>query len=70
MSVGVDDDSDLHWVSGDMVRVLISDTYTLNGTEPTKLLLQVSLVGIITEPRNNERLEGVASNVGILVGLV
>jgi hypothetical protein len=44
--------------------------YTLNGAESTKLFLQVSLVGIVTETCDNERLEGITSDIGVLVGLV
>lgn len=41
-------------------------TYTLDGAKTPKLPLQIALVRIVAESRDDERLEGVASNVGIL----
>lgn len=41
-------------------------TYTLDGAKTPKLPLKVTLVRIVAESRDDERLEGVASNVGVL----
>lgn len=43
--------------------------YPLNRPKPRKLLLQVVLGGIVAQTRHDQRLERVAADVGILVGL-
>jgi hypothetical protein len=56
--------------SGECGRNKETNTYTLNRTKATELALQILLVGIVVETSYNERLEGVAANVGILVRIV
>lgn len=41
-------------------------TYALDGAKTPELSLEITLVRIVTESRNDERLEGIASNVGVL----
>lgn len=43
-------------------------SYALNGAETAKLPLEILLVGLVRESRNNQSLEGIAANVGVLVG--
>lgn len=48
----------------------IDSTYALNWTETPELALQVLLSRIVAETGNNESLEGIASDVWILVWVV
>lgn len=41
---------------------------TFNGTKPSKLPFQITLVSVVAETGNNESLEGIATDIGILVG--
>lgn len=41
-------------------------TYALDGAKTPELPLEITLVRIVTESRDDERLEGIASNVGVL----
>lgn len=43
------------------------DTNTLDGAKTPKLPFQVTLVSVVAETGNDESLEGIATNVGILV---
>lgn len=45
----------------------MGNAYTLNGAETTKLPLEVLLVGLVRESRNDQRLEGVATDVRVFV---
>lgn len=42
-------------------------TYALDGAEATELALEVLLVGLVTEARDDHGLEGVAADVWVLV---
>lgn len=54
-----------------LVRVCIdNDANALDGAEAPKLLLQVSLISIVAQTRDNQGLEGIASDVRILVRLI
>lgn len=43
------------------------DTNTLDGAKPPKLPFEVALVSIVAETGDNESLESVATNIGVLV---
>lgn len=43
------------------------DTNTFNGAKPPKLSFQITLFGVIAKAGNNESLEGISTDVGILV---
>jgi hypothetical protein len=43
--------------------------YALDGTEATKLALEVLDFGVVAEARNEEGLQWVADNIGIVMGL-
>lgn len=45
-------------------------TYSLNGTESSKLSLQVALVSLVAESCDDEGLESIAPDVWVLVWLV
>lgn len=40
---------------------------TFNGAKPPKLPFQIALVSVIAETGNNESLEGISTDVGVLV---
>jgi len=49
---------------------VIDSTYALNWTETPELALEILLSGIVAETGNNECLEGITSNVWVLVRVV
>lgn len=51
-------------------RKLTVDTHTLNRAKATKLALQILLVGLVVETRNDACLECVPSDVGVLIRVV
>ena len=44
--------------------------YALNRTESTKLALEIVLVGIVAQAGDNQRLESIAANVGVIARVV
>lgn len=48
----------------------MNGTYTFDRSKAAKLLLEVALVRVVAEPGNNQCLEGIAANVGIIGGVV
>lgn len=71
MGMRVSDDADLHGYVSSIrsMQWYLGSTYALNRAKTTKLSLKVLLICLVRESRNNERLESVATNVGILVRL-
>ncbi len=45
-------------------------TYPLNSTKASKLALEILLVGLVAQARHDERLERVATDIGIISGIV
>lgn len=45
-------------------------SYTLNRTKPTELALEIVLISIVAQTRNNQRLEGVTADIGVIAGIV
>ena len=45
-------------------------TYALNRTETSKLLLQIMLVGVVAQTRNNHGLKRITTDVCIVTGFV
>lgn len=50
--------------------ICVSTTYAFNGTEASKLSLEILLCGIIAQPGNNQGFESIASDIRVLFWVI